>query len=137
MEPTDNSAPTDSAILLVDDDRAVLESLRRVLSMEGWQVFTAADGEEALGFLAEREPDLLITDLRMVGVSGWDLLFHEKMQRPKLPIFVISALPPAAVEGADRIATRFFQKPLDLELLVAAIHRHFLEARSMRHRQKA
>jgi DNA-binding response OmpR family regulator len=109
-------------ILLVDDDHGVLVSLARVLSSEGWHVVTASNGEEALQRLAEQQPDLMITDLSMGAVSGWDLLFHENLQRPDLPIFVITALPPSEVGGADRFATEFFQKPLDLEALMAAIH---------------
>ena len=65
----------------------------------------------------------MITDLCMIGVNGWDLLFHEKLQRPNLPIFVITALPLTSVGGADRFATDFFQKPLDLDNFVAAIRR--------------
>ncbi len=115
--------PGDPTILLVDDDLGVLVSLARVLMSEGWDVITAANGEEALERLNEQQPDLMITDLSMGDVSGWDLLFHENMQRPSLPIFVITALPPPAVGGADRFAAEFFQKPLDLEALVAAIRR--------------
>ena len=124
--------PTDPVILLVDDDPSVLKSLGRVLATEGWQVVTAANGEEALARLAEREPDLMITDLRMGDVSGWDLLFHENMQRPNLPIFVITALPPPAVGGADHFAAEFFQKPLDLDTLVTAIRRRLGAVPSMR-----
>jgi two-component system response regulator GlrR len=114
--------PPGAVILLVDDDPAVLESLGRVLATEGWHIVTAAGGEEALEHLAGRQPDLMITDLCMADINGWDLLFHEKMQRPDLPIFVITALPPPAAGGADHFAARFFQKPLDLEALVRAIH---------------
>jgi two-component system response regulator MprA len=126
-KPTSPPSPTGPTILLVDDDRAVLESLSRVLAVEGWQIITAANGEEALEHLAQKQPDLMITDLCMFGVSGWDLLFHEKLNQPNLPIFVITALPPASVEGADRFATSFFQKPLDLEAMVMAIRRLFAE----------
>lgn len=116
-------SPGDSTILLVDDDPAVRESLGRVLATEGWRVITAASGAEALERLAEKEPDLMITDLRMTDINGWDLLFHEQMQRPKMPIFVITALPPTSTGGANAAAAEFFQKPLELDLLVAAIRR--------------
>jgi DNA-binding NtrC family response regulator len=65
----------------------------------------------------------MITDLCMEAVSGWDLLFHERLQRPDLPIFVITALPVQATGGADKIATEFFIKPLDLDALIAAVRR--------------
>jgi DNA-binding NtrC family response regulator len=120
---TTKGLSTVPTILLVDDDRAVRESLRRVLVTEGWCVVSAASGEEALECLAERQPDLMITDLRMAAVSGWDLLFHENINRPNLPVFVISALPPHEAVGADHFAAEFFQKPLDLDALVLAIRR--------------
>ncbi len=120
--------PGHATILLVDDDSAVRESLHRVLALEGWQVVSAASGEEALEHLATHQPDLLITDLCMAEVSGWDLLFHENLHRPALPIFVITALPVPAARDADHFASEFFQKPLDLEALVAAIHRRLRRA---------
>ena len=124
----DRSEP--ATILLVDDDSAVLKSLGRVLTAEGWRVVSAASGEEALETLTKLQPDLMITDLRMAGVSGWDLLFHENIQRPGLPIFVMTALPLSAVSGANLIAAEFFQKPLDPGELVAAIRRRLGSVRS-------
>ena len=129
---TSDGSPAEATILLVDDDKAVRESLQRVLATEGWRVISAASGEEALEFLAAHQPDLMITDLCMAEVNGWDLLFHENLQRPKLPIFIVTALPLPAVGGADRFAAEFFQKPLDLDALVLAIHRCLTSRRSLR-----
>jgi len=108
-------------ILLIDDDCAVCEGLRRVLATEGWQVTTAKGGAEALEYMQEHEPDLIITDLCMVEVSGWDLLFHERIQRPHLPIFVITALSLPEAGGAAQVAMKFFQKPIDLHAFLAAV----------------
>ncbi len=113
-----------STILLVDDDAAVREGLRRVLMTEGWNIIAAGSGEEALEYLQSHQPHLMITDLSMAAVSGWDLLFHENLQRPSLPIFVITALPLDTVGGADKFAHEFFQKPIDLESLLALVHRY-------------
>jgi DNA-binding NtrC family response regulator len=112
------------SILLIDDDPTVCESLRRVLAAEGWQVTAARTGEEALERLCENEPDLMITDLCMKPMNGWDLLFHESLQRPHLPIFVVTALSREAADGAAQIATEFFQKPVDLDVLLAAARRY-------------
>ena len=113
-----------STILLVDDDPSVREALRRVLVKDGWNVVTAGSGEEALGRMQNAEPDLMITDLRMASVSGWDLLFHEKFQRPHLPVFVITALPAQATSDVEKFATEFFRKPLNLDALLLAVHRY-------------
>jgi two-component system response regulator GlrR len=124
---TSSTSGKASTILLIDDDPSVCEALRRVLTVEGWNVLTAQSGEQALRRLATSEPDLMITDLCMTKINGWDLLFHEKLQRPGLPIFVITALPRNATNGADRFATQFFQKPLDLDALITAIRHHLDE----------
>lgn len=115
---------TRATILLIDDDAAVREGLRRVLQTEGWEVMAAASGEEALEYLQAHQPDLMITDLSMAAVSGWDLLFHELLERPALPIFVITALPLPLAGDAAAFAHEFFQKPLEFDALLAATRRH-------------
>jgi len=112
-------------VLLVDNDSAVRESLSRVLVAERLRVVTAAGAKEALGCMQEYLPDLVITDLLMVPLTGWDLMLHVQGRYSGLPIFVITALPPKASGGADRMANHFFQKPVDIDALIAAIHRHF------------
>jgi len=109
------------AILLVDDDAAVRESLQRVLASEGLVVVTAASGEDALLQLATLRPALVITDLCMRSVSGWDLVFHYHLHEAGLPFFVITALSRREAGGVDTLANRFFQKPLNLEALLTAV----------------
>jgi len=121
------SGPT---ILLVDDDAAVRESLQRVLSSEGLNVVTAASGEEAVGQLATLRPALVITDLCMRAVSGWDLVFHYHLHEAGLPFFVITALSRREAGGVDALAKRFFQKPLNLEALLVAVHEQLAAAGS-------
>jgi DNA-binding NtrC family response regulator len=108
-------------ILLVDDDFSVRESLQRVLASEGLNVVTAASGEDALQQLATLHPALVITDLCMRAVSGWDLVFHYHLHEAGLPFFVITALPRREARGVDALAHRFFQKPLNLEALLTAV----------------
>ena len=108
-------------ILLVDDDLSVREGLQRVLASEGLDVVTAASGEDAIQQLATLRPALVITDLCMRAVSGWDLVFHYHLHEAGLPFFVITALSRQEAGGVDAIANRFFQKPLNLEALLAAV----------------
>jgi DNA-binding NtrC family response regulator len=122
--------PSPATILLVDDDSSVRDGLRRVLETENWKIATATSGEEALEYLQAHEPDLMITDLSMTGVNGWDLLFHENFQRPDLPIFVITALPLSVIGGVEKFAHEFFQKPIDLDALIAAVRRYIGVSRS-------
>lgn len=130
-QPVPRPHPVSSkSILLVDDDEAVRVALYRVLTLEGWRVQVADDGEHALDLLQDHEYDLMITDLRMGAVSGWDLLFHETLLRPHMTIFVISALPPNIVGGAEHTAAEFFQKPVDIDSLLGAIHRYLGDGRT-------
>ena len=71
-----------------------------MLEANGWLILIAESGETALEILRQQAPDLMITDLCLSDVSGWDLLFHENLQRPGLPIFVITGLPLHAMKGA-------------------------------------
>ena len=117
-------------ILLVDDDFSVRESLQRVFASEGLNVVTAASGEQALTQLETLHPALVITDLCMRAVSGWDLVFHYGLHDAGLPFFVITALSRREAGGVDAIANRFFQKPLNLEALLAAVHQQLATPRS-------
>jgi DNA-binding NtrC family response regulator len=118
--PAGKPGPT---VLLVDDDSSVRNSVCRVLTAEGLRVVPARGVKDALDYLARNTPDLVITDLCMALLSGWDLIAHLGDHHPALPIVVISALPVRSAIGADRVATAFFQKPLDLEALLVAIQR--------------
>lgn len=111
------------SILLMDDNIPARQAVERVLRSNGWRVEWATRPEEALVMLSENVPDLLITELATGTVSGWDLLFHETIERPSLPIFVISDLPANEVYGADQLAREYFQKPIDMERLVRAVRR--------------
>ena len=118
--PATKSGPT---VLLVDDDSSVRDSVCRVLASEGLQVVPARGVKDALDYLALKTPDLVITDLRMALLSGWDLIAHLRDHYHSLPIVVITALPAESAGGASETADAFFQKPLDLDALLAAIQR--------------
>jgi DNA-binding response OmpR family regulator len=119
-----SSAHASPTILLIDDDHAVRESLGRVLAAEAFEIVTAAGGKDALESMQARKPDLIIMDLRMAPLTGWDLLLHVRGRHPAMPIFVVTAVPAKSAGGADRMATRFFQKPVDIDALIMAIRGH-------------
>jgi two-component system NtrC family response regulator len=112
-------------ILVVDDDA----SLRRVLKMQleeaGYQVALAATGEEALGALNQRRPDLVITDLRMPGTGGMDLLRHIREQHPDTTVIIITAFGTVetAVEAMKAGAYDYVTKPIDYTALALVVHR--------------
>jgi two-component system response regulator MprA len=111
-------------ILVVDDERAVRESLRRALELEGYHVELAADGEEALGRLeAEPEPDALVLDVLMPVVDGLEVCRRLRRAGRRLPVLMLTARAEveSRVEGLDAGADDYLTKPFALEELLARL----------------
>jgi CheY-like chemotaxis protein len=77
-------------ILCVDDEPSVRESTSLVLESEGYEVVTAKDGVDALNKISDSIPDLLISDLRMPNMSGFELLNIVREKFPQIPVIAIS-----------------------------------------------
>jgi CheY-like chemotaxis protein len=77
-------------ILVVDDSQNIREMLEDFLDFEGHQPVLAKDGREALKLFSEQDFDLVITDLGMPGMSGWDLSRQIKQKNPETPIIIIT-----------------------------------------------
>jgi two-component system response regulator MprA len=113
------------AILVVDDDQAVRDSLRRALSLQGYDVELAADGEEAL-FKLRTNPhatDLLVVDVLMPRVDGLELTRRLRSDGSELPILMLTARDQVAdrVEGLEAGADDYLVKPFALAELVARV----------------
>ncbi len=78
-------------ILIVDDQENILTLYKYVLEKEGFQVMTAEDGDEALLVAEKNDPELVLLDIMMPGVSGFDVLHALKRGNPSLPIILHSA----------------------------------------------
>jgi len=78
-------APRKASVLVVDDDTRVLRMMRRILDLEGYQTLTASDGEAALNVFDEHSPDLILLDILMPGIDGYDVCrrVREFSQMPK------------------------------------------------------
>jgi CheY-like chemotaxis protein len=74
----------------VDDEPNILEVTSALLAEEGYEVLTAEDGQEALELLPRFRPDLVITDLRMPRLSGFELLEIMRERFPRLPVIAVS-----------------------------------------------
>jgi DNA-binding response OmpR family regulator len=108
-------------ILLVDDDRAVRESLGRVLTMEDYLVLPAADGIEALKMAAATQLDLVILDLNMPRQSGWDTFEHLTRKHPLLPVIIITARSGQLFTSLGAGVAALLEKPLDMARLITTI----------------
>jgi two-component system, OmpR family, response regulator MprA len=111
-------------ILVVDDERAVRESLRRALELEGYEIELAADGNEALYRLeVTEEPDALILDVLMPGVDGLEVCRRLRVAGSKLPVLMLTARTEVEdrVAGLDAGADDYVTKPFALEELLARV----------------
>ncbi len=108
-------------ILVVDDDRAVRESLRRSLSFNGYSVELAQDGVEALEAIAADRPDALVLDVMMPRLDGLEVCRHLRSTGDDLPILVLTARDSVSerVAGLDAGADDYLPKPFALEELLA------------------
>jgi two-component system, cell cycle sensor histidine kinase and response regulator CckA len=108
-------------ILLVDDDKAIVQVLRRMLQQQGYTVLFATDGETALKlFRLHGHPiDLLLCDIVMPHLSGPQLAERVRALRPTIPVLFISGLmQEAAVQDWIRSGAKFIPKPVPQEQLV-------------------
>ena len=101
-------------ILVVDDDADVRVILTTALEMEGYAVSAAADGEDALAHVAADAPDLILLDLRMPGLSGWDVAEALKAGGVVVPILALSASAEAEAEAGEIGAAAWIAKPFDV-----------------------
>ncbi len=117
------------SILLIDDEPAQRTSLKSFLSRRNYSVFTANSGKEGLSYLNNGNIDLVLTDYRMPGMSGLDVVHEVKKFNPELPVVVITAF--SDTEDAVRVmkegAFDYLSKPVDLdelEIIVKKVKDH-------------
>jgi two-component system response regulator MprA len=108
-------------ILVVDDDRAVRESLRRSLSFNGYSVELAQDGLEALDLISHNRPDAVVLDVMMPRLDGLEVCRQLRSTGDDLPILVLTARDSVSerVAGLDAGADDYLPKPFALEELLA------------------
>jgi two-component system response regulator MprA len=111
-------------ILVVDDERAVREALRRALELEGYEIELADDGLAALAALADGdEPDAMILDVLMPGLDGLEVARRVRREGNRLPILMLTARVEVddRVAGLDAGADDYVTKPFALEELLARV----------------
>jgi two-component system, OmpR family, response regulator MprA len=111
-------------ILVVDDERAVRESLRRALELEGYEIDLAEDGEEALRRIqSQPEPDAVILDVLMPGVDGLEVCRRLRGAGSRLPVLMLTARVEIEnrVAGLDAGADDYLTKPFALDELKARL----------------
>src|SRR4051812_7712234 len=112
-------------VLVVDDDEDLLATMEDLLRLRGYNVVTAANGQEALARVDERLPELILLDMRMPVMDGWQFVsaFRLAHQVPT-PIVVVTAAPDAQSRAQQVEANAWLSKPFDVKDLFATIERY-------------
>ncbi len=120
-------------ILLVDDETAILDTLEILFRGEGWEVVVADSGPKALAALEDEKPDIVLTDIRMPGATGLEVLSATREFDPEIPVILMTAQVSlqSAVQAVNQGAYYYLQKPFANDELLAICDRA-AEARSLR-----
>jgi DNA-binding NtrC family response regulator len=117
------SRPQEMPILVVDDDPGQRSLLQSFLGGQGFPITSAASGEEALGILETTRVAMLISDIRMPGISGLQMLRRVRTMHPHLPVLLVTAYADIrdAVNAMRDGAVNYLEKPIDLDELLASV----------------
>lgn len=120
-------------ILIVDDEQNMRVALFEALSRNGHEVAVAENGRMALEMIARQPPDLVITDIKMPGMDGLELLRQVKALRPDLPVVIMTgfATVDTAVEAMKQGAFDYLLKPFPVEVIEETVARVFALARRL------
>ena len=113
-------------ILLVEDDFDIRQVLHLYLKYYGFEMREAADGQEAIDLIPVYRPDLIILDIVMQPVDGWEVLhwLHAQHLNPPLPVLVLTALyqPEQQLQGFEEGAIEYLTKPVQPDIIVERIN---------------
>ena len=125
-------------ILIVDDEEVLRDVLEVLLQREGFDILTAASGEEALSVLDTEEVDLVILDVMLPGISGIDTLRAMRISNPALPVIVITAFSSidGAIEAMKHGAFHYIPKPFKNEEVVHTVNKALEQRRLSRENER-
>ena len=113
--------------LIVDDDRAVRNSLQEILELEDYPTDSVATGEEALQFIEKDGYELVILDLKLPGVQGIEVMHQIHQRAPETKVIILTgyASPETAIEALRAGAEDYIQKPYDVAEILDSVGRAF------------
>ncbi len=128
-------SPGGNSILLVDDDPSIRQTIGHVLAGEGYSVWVAADGAEALNIAANRSIDLFVLDLNLPGRDGWSTYESLMANDPMCKVIVITGRPHQQMKAIEAGVDAFMEKPVDPEALLSCIRSLLRETHPQRARR--
>ena len=118
-------------VLVLDDNLDMAETIGLMLARGGYQCTVSCDSTKAMELIAESQPDLLLTDLKMPGMSGMEILERAKSEYPTLPVMIVTgyATVDTAVEGMKKGAVDFISKPFHADELILKVNKALQHAK--------
>src|SRR5690242_10365745 len=115
----------ESNILLIEDDPSAASALRRVLEGDGYNVEVVSRGDEGLRIAAQNSYDVVLTDLKLPGLTGLELIQQLHVNKPRLPIILMTAhgTTETAIEATKLGAYDYLLKPFEMEELLDLLAR--------------
>jgi CheY-like chemotaxis protein len=107
-----------STVLIADDDREALHALAKILTLEGYRVLQASDGQEAFDKALSERPDLLVLDHRMPRMHGADVVAMLRSRGVEIPVVLVTAAMDAARLAREHGIPHLLRKPIDVDALL-------------------
>jgi len=120
------SKSSNNIVLVIEDDEAIRESLESILADEGYEVYSAGNGQEGLNFLTrhpDSQPSLILLDLTMPVMNGVDFLKIQKMD-PRWEHIPVAVFTAARGNPKPELADEFLKKPIELDALLALVEKY-------------
>ena len=111
------SIAKDPKILLVDDNAVVRDMLVDLVGSLGYMADAASGGAEALALFDRNRYDIVLTDLLMPGMSGWEVLAGVRQRDPRMPVVIITGTPAVGDPRAAQPGVAVLKKPIDVKAL--------------------
>jgi CheY-like chemotaxis protein len=109
-------------VLIVEDDESIRQLVAYALGDEGHEIDEAVDGRTALAVIALRPPDVIVLDMKMPGMDGWEFARTYRQQYgDRTPMIVFTAATDAAARAAEVGAEAIVSKPFDLDALIERV----------------
>ena len=111
-------------ILVVDDDKAILNALEMLLEISGYQVISTPNGSRTVALASKNRPDLIVLDMYLSGTNGKEICQKLKdiRETKNIPVVMISAHPKGGVESVKAGADYFLAKPFEITDLLKLVH---------------
>ncbi len=118
----------DRTVLIIEDEKLIIVSTQMVLESVGFQVESATDGEEGIKKAKEVKPDLILLDIMMPGIDGWETLKRLKRDpdTQAIPVVIFTAREHARghQKSAEMGAAGYFRKPFEPDELIELVEKH-------------